>query len=165
MVCLIDTSENRHLMIPFGRNPRFVGRRDEIQQLEELISMPDRLRKLAIIGLGGVGKTQVVLELAYRMWDRTAEFSIFWIQCTSYEAVEQACMTIAQVVGLQDVKPGEVKERVKAYFSQKDRKWLLIFDNADMDMWTKGSSTAPPLKDFLPNHDQGFVIFTTRNQR
>ncbi|KAL2812670.1 nucleoside phosphorylase domain-containing protein [Aspergillus cavernicola] len=161
-----DASKNRHLMIPFGRNPRFVGRQDEIHKLDDLISMPDGAKKLAITGLGGVGKTQVALELVYRMRDREAECSIFWIPCTSYEAVEQAYMTIAQMIGIQDAKPAEVKDCIKDYFSQKDEKWLLVFDNADdLDMWTKGSSTAPPLNDFLPYNDQGHIIFTTRNRK
>lgn len=151
-------------MIPFGRNPRFVGRQDEIHKLEDLISMSDSAKKLAITGLGGVGKTQVALELAYRMRDRDADCSVFWISCTSYEAVEQAYMTISQIVGLRDVKPAEAKERVKAYFNQTDEKWLLIFDNVDdTDMWIKGTSAAPALTSFLPDNSQGHIIFTTRN--
>ncbi|GIJ83106.1 hypothetical protein Asppvi_001624 [Aspergillus pseudoviridinutans] len=156
----------RRLMIPFGRNPLFVGRHDEIQNLEELIFMPNGPKRLAITGLGGVGKTQVALELAYRIQERDDECSIFWIPCTSYEAVEQACVTIAEMVGIQNVKPAELKEHIKAYFSQKDRKWLLIFDNADdMDMWVKDNSTTPVLKDFLPHNNRGHIIFTTRNRK
>jgi hypothetical protein len=162
---LIDTRKSRHLMIPFWRNPRFVGRQNEIHELEGLISMPDSAKKLAITGLGGVGKIQVALELAYRVRDRDPDRSIFWIPCTGYEAVEQACMAIAQMVGIQNVKPGEVKECFKTYFSQIDAKWLLIFDNADdMEMWTKGSNNTLPLKDFLPFNSQGHIVFTTRNR-
>lgn len=128
--------------------------------------MPDGAKKLAITGLGGVGKTQVALELAYRMRDREPECSIFWIPCTSYEAVEQAYIAIAQMVGIQDVKPAERKERIKAYFSQIDGKWLLIFDNADdLDMWMEDTSTASALKDMLPHNTQGCTIFTTRNRK
>lgn len=159
-------SVSHHSTIPFRRNPRFVGRRDEIQKLEELISTPEGPQKLAITGLGGVGKTQVALELAYRMQDRDPECSIFWIPCTSHQAVEQACMVIAEMIGLPDVKPAETKERIKAYFSQKDRKWLLIFDNADdMDMWMESSKNGPPLKDFLPDNSQSHIVFTTRNRK
>lgn len=58
-------------------------------------------------------------------------------------------MAIAQMIGIENVNPAEMKERIKAYFSQKDQKWLLIFDNADdMDMWMEDSSTNPVLKDF-----------------
>lgn len=152
-------------MIPFERNTCFVGRHDKIQKVEDLISVPDRAKKLTITGLGGVRKTQVALEVAYRMRDREPECSIFWIPCTSSEAVEQAYMAIAQMLGLQDVNQTEVKERIKTYFSQNDEKWLLIFDNADdMDMWVNGNNTNLPLKNFIPVNNHGHVIFTTRNR-
>ncbi|KAI3120557.1 hypothetical protein CBS147326_9441 [Penicillium roqueforti] len=159
-------SKNRHFMIPFERNARFVGRQDEIQKLEDLISVPDGPKKLAITGLGGVGKTQIALELAYRMREREPECSIFWIPCTSHEAVEQAYMSIAQTVGLHNVEPAEVKERLQTYFSQIDEKWILIFDNADeMDMWIKGNPPASPLKNIIPQSQNGHVLFTSRNRQ
>jgi hypothetical protein len=74
--------------------------------------MSDGPRKLAITGLGSVGKTQIALELAYRIRDREPECLIFWIPCTSYKAVEQGCMGIAQLVGLYNVGPAEVKQRL-----------------------------------------------------
>ncbi|KAL3483809.1 nucleoside phosphorylase domain-containing protein [Aspergillus germanicus] len=161
-----DTSRNRHLMIPFARNSSFVGRQEEIQKIENLIAMPDGSRKLAIAGLGGVGKTQIALELAYRMRDREPECSIFWIPCTSYEAIEQAYLSIAQLVGLHGMEPAEVKERVQSYFSQTHEKWILIFDNADdMDMWISGSLTTPPLKNVIPRSENGHVLFTSRNRQ
>jgi nucleoside phosphorylase len=64
-----NNSRMGHYMVPLGRNPRFVGRQNEIARLEELITMKDGPRKVAITGLGGVGKTQVALELAYRIRD------------------------------------------------------------------------------------------------
>jgi tetratricopeptide (TPR) repeat protein len=153
-------------MIPFARNPHFVGRQEEIQKIENLITVPDGPRKLAITGLGGVGKTQIALELAYRMRDQEPECSIFWIPCTSYEAVEQGCMSIAQRVGLHNVEPAEVKERVQSYFSQTDKKWILIFDNADeIDVWIRGKPAAPPLKNIIPQSEHGHVLFTSRNRQ
>jgi tetratricopeptide (TPR) repeat protein len=154
-------------MVPFRRNLQFVGRQHEIKQLEELFSTPDGPRELAITGLGGVGKTQVALELAYRMRDRDSECSIFWIPCTSHESVEQAYMSIAQAVGIQDVKPTEAKEQVKNYLSQKNTgKWLLIFDSADdMEMWIQDNNDIPALKNSLPESKQGHILFTTRNHK
>ncbi|KAL4789393.1 putative kinesin light chain [Aspergillus venezuelensis] len=160
------TSNDYHVMIPFAKNPQFVGRQEEIQKIEDLITVPNGPRKLAITGLGGVGKTQIALELAYRMQAREPECSIFWIPCTSYEAVEQAYMSIAQLLGLQGVEPAEVKERLKTYFSQTNKKWVLIFDNADdMGMWIKGSSTAAPLKNIIPQGGNGRILFTSRNRK
>jgi hypothetical protein len=159
------TKNNRrmgHYMVPLGRNPRFVGRQNEITRLQELITMKDGPRKVAITGLGGVGKTQVALELAYRVRDRDTECSIFWLACTSYEVMEQTYLNIAQAVGLPDVKPAEVKEQVKRYLSSEQAgKWLLIFDNADdMDMWLSDDRAGPALDDFLPQSEQGRILFT-----
>lgn len=145
---------------------RFVGRQDEMSKLEEAISTAQGPQKLAITGLGGVGKTQVALELAYRMQDRDPECSIFWIPCTSHKAVKQALMTIAEILGISNVNSAEMKEHIKVYFARKDWKWLLIFDNADdMDMWMEDSSISPPLKDLLPDNNQGHIVFTTRNRK
>ncbi|KAL4909946.1 hypothetical protein BDW74DRAFT_186277 [Aspergillus multicolor] len=107
-----------HWMVPFYRNMRFVGREEEIDRIEELLNTSPA--KIAVCGLGGVGKTQIALEVAHRMRERDFD-SIFWIPCTSHESIEQA-------------------SKVKAHLSQsRAGKWLLIFDNADdMSMWSRG---------------------------
>jgi nucleoside phosphorylase/tetratricopeptide (TPR) repeat protein len=154
-------------MVPFRKNPRFVGREFEITEIGKLIMQPQGPPKIAICGLGGVGKTQIALELAYHMRERDSSCSIFWVPCTSYESIEQAFMTIAQIIGIHGVKPAEAKGRVKAYLSQERAgKWLLICDNADdMDMWVQSSTDAPVLIDFLPQSEQGHILFTTRNRK
>ncbi|KAL4788547.1 hypothetical protein BJX76DRAFT_363310 [Aspergillus varians] len=159
-----DTTE-RYWMVPFQRNSGFVGREDEIAKIEGLIAASSS--KIAICGLGGVGKTQIALEVANRMRERDFD-SIFWIQCTSQESVEQAYMSIAQMLGIHGVKATEAKSKVKAQLSQKKAgKWLLIFDNADsMDMWSlSAESKSVSLTDYLPQHEQGRILFTTRNRK
>ncbi|KAL4766480.1 uncharacterized protein BDW70DRAFT_165606 [Aspergillus foveolatus] len=157
--------DERHWMVPFHKNLRFVGREAEIAKIEELMNSPPS--KVAICGLGGVGKTQIALETAYRMRER--EFnSIFWVPCTSHESVEQAYMSIAQKLGIHGVKATEAKSKVKAYLSQEEAgKWLLIFDNADsLDMWSRSTVVgSTPLTDYLPRHEQGHILFTTRNRK
>ncbi|KAL4985433.1 violaceus kinesin [Aspergillus falconensis] len=159
--------EDSYWMVPFRKNLGFVGREEEISRIDGLMQQIHGPSKIAICGLGGVGKTQIALELAYRTRERDPEFSIFWIPCTSYASVEQACLNIAQLVGMKGLKPGEAKDRVKSYLSQgSSGKWLLIFDNADdMDMWFGGSAAAAGLVDFIPQNEQGRVLFTTRNRK
>ncbi|KAL4784900.1 purine and uridine phosphorylase [Aspergillus varians] len=156
---------NSHWIVPFARNPRFVGREAEIARLEEALTPENGPSKIAIYGLGGIGKTQIVLETAYRAREREPSCSLFWIACTSYENVEQQYISIARAVGLQ-VKPEEAKESVKTYLSQKHAaKWLLVLDNADdLDMWIKDSPTRPALKRFLPHSQHGRILFTTRSR-
>ena len=154
-------------MVPFERNPRFLGRHNEVMELERKILSKDRVRKMAITGLGGVGKTQIALELAYRVRDKKPECSIFWIPSTSIEKIEQAYMDIGEHLGLQDVTPADVKLRVKAHLSsEKAGLWLLIIDNADdMNIWVTSDGSSPALKTCLPQSKYGFVLFTTRNRQ
>ncbi|KAL4934882.1 hypothetical protein BDV06DRAFT_217819 [Aspergillus oleicola] len=152
-------------MVPFARNLRFVGRKQEISRVDGALTQGNGPPKITIYGLGGIGKTQIVLETAYQVRERDPSCSIFWVECTTYENVEQGYMSIARKIGLQ-VNPEDVKERVKAHLSQESAgKWLLIFDNADdIDMWIKDSPTTPALRRFLPQSQQGRVLLTTRNR-
>ncbi|GLA56089.1 hypothetical protein AnigIFM63604_004385 [Aspergillus niger] len=154
-------------MVPLRRNPRFAGREDEITRIEGLFMQQNGPSKVAICGLGGVGKTQIALELAYRKRNRDPNCSICWITCTNYESVEQAYMNIASKLEMIDIKPAEVKEKVKAYLSQESAgKWLVIFDNADdMGMWSTNNTTDTVLTDFLPESEQGHILFTTRSRK
>jgi nucleoside phosphorylase/tetratricopeptide (TPR) repeat protein len=153
-------------MVPFERNPRFSGRDSELKDLEKMI-FEGKSKTAAITGLGGVGKTQVVLELAYQVRDRLPQCSVFWITSTSLESIEQSYIKMSEQLGVQDVTPADVKDRVKAYLSQDDvGQWLLIYDNTDdMDMWMTGSNVSPALKSFLPQSHQGFIIFTSRDRQ
>jgi tetratricopeptide (TPR) repeat protein len=66
------------------------------------------------------------------------------------------------------VKATEAKGKLKAHLSQKEAgKWLLIFDNADsLDMWSRSTVVgSTPLTDYLAQHEQGHVLFTTRNRK
>ncbi|KAF2472914.1 uncharacterized protein BDR25DRAFT_219683, partial [Lindgomyces ingoldianus] len=88
----------------------------------------------SVTGLGGVGKTQIVLELAYRTGDKRPDCSVFWISATRMENVQQAYLEIAQqlrIPGLRSKKE-DVKELVQHYLSQESAgQWLLISDNVD----------------------------------
>ncbi|KAN0066838.1 hypothetical protein V8E54_015010 [Elaphomyces granulatus] len=104
-----QTSQTGCWMVPFNRNPRFLGRHSEIVELEQkILNNNDQVRKMAITGLGGVGKTQIALEVAYRVRDRKPECSIFWIPSTTYMSI---AVTTAEIK-MREVGP-----------------WLLIVDN------------------------------------
>ncbi|KAN0070708.1 hypothetical protein V8E54_010873 [Elaphomyces granulatus] len=163
-----QTSQNGCWMVPFKRNRRFLGRHNEIVELEQkILNNNDQVQKMAITGLGGVGKTQIALEIAYQVKDRKPECSIFWIPSTSIEMVEQAYMSIGKHLGLQAVTPGEMKMRVKAHLSsEKAGPWLLIVDNVDdRSIWLTSDGSSPAMDTYLPQSKYGFVLFTSRNQQ
>jgi tetratricopeptide (TPR) repeat protein len=136
-----------------------------------MLSSKDSGHKLAITGLGGVGKTQIALELAYRVKSDHPTFSVFWVPATTVENFEQAYLGIGRLLkipGITDEK-ADIKLLVKQLLSQDNiGKWLLVVDNADdIDFWfgKENSSEATNLIDFLPKSSQGVVLFTTRNRK
>ncbi|PYH90847.1 kinesin [Aspergillus ellipticus CBS 707.79] len=152
-------------LIPFHRNPRFIGREAELGTLKSKISTRGQSRKAALCGLGGVGKTQIALEVVYKVQENHPDCLIFWISSTSRSSVEQGFTTIAQALGLEETQ-ADAKSFVKSYFSQEQRPWLLIIDNADdTEMWMQGQDSSPALKHFLPSSASGYILFTTRDKQ
>ena len=119
-----------------------------------------------------MGKTQIVLELAYQTRERNPSYSVFWIQASSMEKVEQAYLQIGhflQIPGINEEKV-DIKQLVKQKLSQESAgEWLLILDNADdADMWFKETDTTTwsgSLVDMLPRSTKGSVIWTTRDRK
>lgn len=153
-------------MVPFNRNFRFLAREDSISRIKDQFFSQKSARKAAISGLGGVGKTQIALELAYQVREEDPACSVLWIPATTTEAIEQAFMNINNSLGLSTAD-NDAKSQLKNYLSsERAGRWLLIIDNADdADMWMKADASSPAFKTFLPQSSTGFTLFTTRNQR
>jgi Cdc6-like AAA superfamily ATPase len=93
-----------------------------------------RTTKVAIWGLGGVGKTQLVLELVYRIKDKHKNCSVIWIPATNIESLYQVYLNVARqlsIPGWEEDK-ADVRRLVQSYLSRENAgQWLLVFDNAD----------------------------------
>jgi tetratricopeptide (TPR) repeat protein len=169
-ICLLSsypniyTAVNRvHWNVPFGRNWKFVGQASHLNRLENALFTESQPPKIAITGLGGVGKTQIVLELAYRTKEKHQDCSVFWLPATNAESLQQAFTDIGQqleVPGIEE-KQADVKKLVQRHLSQESAgEWLLIVDNVDdIEIWNH------ELKAYLPKSQQGYVVCTTRNRK
>ena len=163
-------------MVPFERNPRFTGRGFNVSQLAEKLFAKDRTGKIALTGLGGVGKTQVAIELLFQIRERDPGCLIIWFPAAKMESLHQAYMKTAEkldISGWADEK-ADVKRLVQEYLSKEDSgNWLLVFDNADdINMWIARAVSGlqpkqgpPPLMDYLPRSKQGAILFTTRDRK
>lgn len=123
---------------------------------------------MSITGLGGIGKTQLLLELLYQMKLELRNHIVIWIQATSKESLEQGLLRAATHLNLPASKITDPKEMVRDHLSgDKTRKWQLIFDNADdIIIWTDaGPGSLDRLLDILPTSKEGSIIFTTRNRK
>ncbi|TLD07205.1 hypothetical protein PgNI_10384 [Pyricularia grisea] len=173
-----NTSISQHpsnpWIVPFERNTRFTDHSSELDQLHTMLFRGDQFTKIAVSGLGGVGKTQLALELLYRLRDKGEEFSAIWVQATTMESLDQGYHAVAEHLGKS--KPGDkdvnIKKLVQSFLSEDSaHPWVLVFDNADdVNMWIDkpdggSQQTSDRLMDYIPKHKKGRVIFTTRDRR
>lgn len=159
-------------IVPFEKNPHFTGRESQLHQLEEKLFNKDHTSKIAITGLGGIGKTRLILELLYRTKEKYKDCSVLWIPATNMESLYQAYLDVAQELGIPgwEEEKADIKKLVQGYLSKESAgRWLLVFDNAnDMDMWITRSGSGQGsggLVDYLPKSKQGCIIFTTRDKK
>jgi KaiC/GvpD/RAD55 family RecA-like ATPase len=159
-------------IVPFERNPRFTGREFQLKKLREIIFAGGRTTKVAVMGLGGVGKTQLVLELVYQIREKHKNCSVIWIPAINIESLHQVYMDIAQhlsIPGWEEDK-ADVKRLVQGYLSKESvGQWVLVFDNANnINMWMAKPESKPGsgrLIEYLPRSNQGCIIFTTRDRK
>ena len=131
-----------------------MGRREMMDRLLKLI-LPDRekdyCQRTAVEGLGGVGKTQMALEAAFRVLDQDSQCSVFWVSAVDVASFDNDYREIGQklqVAGIDD-DCADVKLLVKNSMSREScGRWLLIIDNADDVELFFGT---PRLCDYLPS--------------
>jgi tetratricopeptide (TPR) repeat protein len=140
--------------VPFPRNLFFIGREDLLAQLHTQLQQGQTAAlSQAISGLGGVGKTQLAVEYAYRYYQEYQ--AVLWVHAESVEVLTTSYTEIATLLNLpvkEEPEQAIIIQGVKAWL-QNHRDWLLILDNADeLDI----------LPAFLPPRLGGHVIITTR---
>ncbi|GAA2729383.1 FxSxx-COOH system tetratricopeptide repeat protein [Actinocorallia aurantiaca] len=141
------------------RNKNFTGREDLLAALHEGISgRPTAVVPHALHGFGGVGKTQMAVEYAYRYG---SEYDlVWWIPADQPVLVRSSLAGLAPHLGVPSASTSGVEEAASAVLDALRRgdpydRWLLIFDNADQP---------EDITRLLPQ-GSGHVLITSRNHR
>ncbi|KAH8701409.1 kinesin light chain [Phaeosphaeriaceae sp. PMI808] len=164
----VEAASSAPSIIPFSRNDCFVGRKLQLAQLEaRLFSDKRTTTTLAVVGPGGTGKSQLALELAYRIRQKSKNYSVFWIDASNVDSLDQSYASIAQKLDIPgwDDEKADVKQLVKLRLGgERTRQTLLIFDNTeDISLRSSGLSVAraTDLTNYLPQSELCSVLFTT----
>ena len=141
---------------PQPHNRNFTGRESLLNDLHEALASGKYAaftQTQAITGLGGVGKTQLALEYAYR---HKGDYNIlWWVRSEEPATLGDDYRELAAELNLPPIEdPREVVKAVRTWLEQNGD-WLLVFDNAQRFV---------DLKDYLPKASGGHVIITSRNQ-
>ncbi|KAL1915076.1 uncharacterized protein VTP21DRAFT_7781, partial [Calcarisporiella thermophila] len=139
-------------------NKAFVERPDIFKKMEDaLFAGPSGGCKIAALsGLGGMGKTQLMLRFCYL--HRTKYDFVFWLKADSWIMAADSFRSLAMYLGIPEMVLEEKSEDktiawVRNWLEARS-KWLLLLDNLD-------DRIAKQIFQILPR-EGGHIILTTR---
>ncbi|RAQ59958.1 kinesin light chain [Aspergillus flavus] len=144
----------------------FVGRDAELRTIRKDLHpssqggqrKQQQQQRLAIGGIGGVGKTQIALT--YAQTPHASYETVLWFNAATEISLKNSFATAAGLIFgsrvSQSLEGNEAVRRTREWLSDPDNsKWLLIFDNYDNPSDFKLDSYYPPAA-------HGAIIITTR---
>ena len=159
----IQAHEGAYFIVPpiYQQNLHFLGRDDILEQLRQMlcVSRPETYNhRVALYGMGGVGKTQCAMEYMFRY--KPEYCSVFWISAATQADFQTGFQKIAERTNCiaDDEKDADAVARAVLYWLSKQSSWLLVIDNLD---------DISVVERYLPDTgsaDDGHILITTRNQ-
>jgi hypothetical protein len=136
-----------------ARNAGFTGRDRLLVALRDRLLAGDKAVVQALHGMGGVGKTQLAVEYAYRFAE-TYDL-VWWVNSEQGGLIGDQLAALGLALGCIDAGAGMEVVQTVVLAELRDRGgWLLVFDNAetpaDVTPWLPGGS--------------GHVLITTRER-
>jgi hypothetical protein len=162
--------EPGHLVIPFERNGNFVGRRAILDIVEQKLDLPKSNNRVALRSLGGVGKSQIALELAYRAQKSNPAMTCFWVSAVSRNTFTRSYHQIALTLAIPGTSnpSNNMLQLVKNPLQKKQAgSWLMMVDNIDDLSNLRGNideTDSSDLLDYLSQCTHGKLLFTTRSK-
>ncbi len=169
---------NEMPVIPFPRDPNFVGRKSILKSVRDIFERSRSHTRAALVGLGGVGKSQIAIEYAYDTLEKNPKVSVFWVHASSAERFRQSYKAIADrmsIVGRESESVNILNLVSKWLKDVQNGPWLLVLDGADeIDMFRpshtsdarihQGTELGSSLLNYLPQSAHGSILITSRDR-
>ena len=159
--------------VPFLRNRHFIGRADLLEMLAARLAQGRRTAiSQAATGMGGVGKTQLAAEYAYRYQDLFDV--VWWVRAETVATLVADYAELATALELperQQSSQSAALVAARTWLESNDR-WLLILDNAPdpstdlgfgLESLALRSLGLQTVVDCLPRQSRGQVVVTSRS--
>jgi len=158
VICVMEKAEiTLYNNLP-DRNDFFSGRNEKLDSIDALFRRDNKDAVnicQTVSGLGGIGKTQLAIEYAYRYCGN-------YINCIWFVVAENSTIAYNYFKEFADrmklnlppeFMPEELQWAVKVWLAENSN-WLLIFDNLE---------SIDVVKPYLPQKNTGRIIITSRN--
>ncbi|KAF2274070.1 uncharacterized protein EI97DRAFT_135170 [Westerdykella ornata] len=167
--------------VPYREDIHFVDRKFLTIQLSAKCEEP--AARVALVGPGGVGKSQLAIDYAHKIRKSSPDTWVFWINADSAATFEKGFEDIADKAHIYAYNPHDPERMhtVKRWLMEEKNKWLIILDNADdlnallpnddapTDSKEKScalrKSPGQDLLALLPQSPNGRYIVTSRNKQ
>ncbi|MFD4745256.1 FxSxx-COOH system tetratricopeptide repeat protein, partial [Streptomyces rubiginosohelvolus] len=134
------------------RNPHFIGREATMTRVREALLAGRQAVVQALHGLGGIGKTQLVLEYAHRFASQYD--TVWWIDAEQADQIPVHYTELAARLGIAapGAGTGHTTRTLIEHLRTRER-WLIVLDNAE----------EPGAFETLLPTGPGHVLITSRN--
>ncbi|RAO73452.1 uncharacterized protein BHQ10_009464 [Talaromyces amestolkiae] len=161
--------------IPFAPDRDFVDRPEILEWIHDKCVGPGA--RAALVGLGGVGKSQLAIRYSYDVRDASLQTYVFWVHASTRARFEEAYRHIADRLELprRDDPNVDVLQLVRNWLcDETNGQWMMIVDNADdievfyLKQTRTGDESSPPaptpLATYLPQSRNGSILITSRSK-
>ena len=163
---LSDPEQDLRYHVPSVQVSRFVGREVALVDMSQKLAPPAEPvaspRVAVALGMGGVGKTQLVLEYCRRAFTSRRFSAVFWADASTPTALSHSFASIS------DFLPGgrkafvDIAARIsfaKTTLGRCDEPWLFVYDNFDQP----GTFRKTPIQDYFPIGANGAIVVISRH--
>ncbi|KAH7122351.1 putative kinesin [Dendryphion nanum] len=160
--------------VPFRQDPDFVDRPDILTWIRERCATP--ASRAALVGLGGVGKSQLAIQYCHDVRAASSQTWVFWVHAGTAARFEEAYRDLANrldLPGRNDPKTDVLKLVWDWLCDEANGRWVMVLDNVDdVEVFypkrkgkrDKCEDMVAPLATYLPQSRNGSILVTSRSR-